>query len=74
MATRAKRTQSPITLFVEAVDFKPEIDMNSDRETVIDLEIKEMDAQKIVKELNQRLERNMPFGAIRVRFIGRLVL
>lgn len=74
MAEKAKQVQSPITLFVQGVDFKPALEHGSERVTVIDLEITEMDAQKLAEGLMQRLDREAVFGAIRVRFTGRLVL
>ena len=74
MAEKQKQVQSPITLFVRSVDFKPHVNYDAERVTVIDLEITEVDAQKIVEGLTKRLEQDTAFGAIRVRFIGRLVL
>lgn len=69
-----RRVQSPITLHVEDVDFKPQVDYEMQRVTVIDLEITEPDALKLIEGLTKRLESEGMFGAIRVRFSGRLVL
>jgi hypothetical protein len=71
----SKQVQRPITLHVDSVDFRPSVDYLAGRRvTVIDLEITEVDAHKIVEELTKRLERDFAVGAIRIRFLGNLVL
>ena len=68
-----KRTQSPITLYVESIDFKPRAEF-TERVTVVDLEITEIMAQQIVEEISKRLDQETSLGTIRVRFAGRLTL
>lgn len=69
-----RRIQSPITLHVESLDFAPQVEFDNERITVVDLEITEQMALKIVEQLTQRLEQDMVLSTIRVRFLGRLVL
>jgi hypothetical protein len=69
-----RRIQSPITLHVDSLDFAPVVEFDSERITVVDLEITEQMALKIVEHLTKRLEQEAFFGAIRMRFLGRLVL
>lgn len=69
-----ERKQSPIVLYVEAVDFTPNIIENGERKTVIDLEFTEAVARQIRDELETRLRDDPVCAAIRIRFMGRLVL
>lgn len=68
-----KKFQTPITLYVESVDFKPTVDIMAERVTVVDLEISEINAKEIIRELRTRLRREH-ISSIRIRFSGRLVL
>ena len=72
--TDEKRIQSPITLYVESIDFKPRPEFGGSRVTVIDLEINEIMAKQIIDEITKRLEQDVSLGTIRVRFAGRLVV
>lgn len=70
-----KRVQSPITLYVDGIDFRPaSIYGEGSRVTVIDLEFNEQMAVTMVEELTKRLEQDISLGSIRVRFSGKLVL
>lgn len=72
--TRSEYVQGPITLHVKSVNFKPVVNYQGERITVIDLEITELIAEKIIKELTDRLDSDILLGAIRIRFSGRLAL
>jgi len=62
----------PITLYVETINFKPELDTRIQRrKSAIDIEMQASNARQLLEELTRRLEENSQ-GAIRVRFTGRL--
>lgn len=62
----------PITLYVDRLEFEPEVFMGKVVRTAYDLEITEYDAKKLYEELGNRLKQH-PMTPIRVRVIGRLV-
>lgn len=64
----------PMTLYVERVDTKTNIDyINRRRVTVIDVEIPLPQAEQVIEYLRERNQSNHN-GAIRLRLVGRLIL
>ena len=71
---RKRRVQSPFTLFVYEVDFKPTPLEDGERVHPIDVEFTEHVARELVEYLTQRLAKDPVIGTIRVRCTGRLML
>jgi hypothetical protein len=64
----------PVTLFVDNVNFTPRLPEYGNRVTIIDIEITEEIAKKIIEELNQKIENHMIVGTVRIRLSGKMVL
>lgn len=62
----------PITLYVDGVEFDPEVYLGNVVRTAYDLELTPYDMQKLYEELGKRLNANLP-SPMRIRVIGRLV-
>ncbi len=61
----------PITLFVDAIQFDPDVYMGDIVRTAYDLDIEEYDAKKLYEELGRHLKGEVK-SPIRIRVIGRL--
>ncbi len=67
-----KHTRLPITVYVDRVEFDPDVDFSEVVRTSYDLELNEYQMKKIVDGIQHRLDSNLP-KSIRIRVIGRLV-
>lgn len=62
----------PITLYVDGIEFDPEIFYGRAVRTAYDLELTPYDMRKLYEELKNRLDNNV-VAPVRIRVIGRLV-
>lgn len=62
----------PLTLYVDGIEFDPDVFYGRAVRTAYDLELTEHDIKKLHEYLKTCLERN-PIIPIRIRVIGRLV-
>jgi hypothetical protein len=62
----------PITLYVDKLEFEPDVFTGKTVRTAYDLEITEYDAKVLYEELGKRLDKR-PMTPVRIRVIGRLV-
>lgn len=62
----------PITLYVDGIEFEPDVYYGRTVRTAYDLELTPYDAKILYKELEKRLQQNPP-TPVRIRVIGRLV-
>ena len=69
---RRSYTRHPLTLFVDTVQFDPEIYEHDEVRTAYDLELTEYDAKKLYERLKLRIDSHS-LEPIRIRVIGRLV-
>lgn len=69
----ADHIRLPITLFVDKVEFDPDVEFRSDViKTSYDIELTEKDAILIIEGLKKRIDGPIR-GSIRIRVVGRLV-
>jgi hypothetical protein len=68
----ANRIRHPLTVWVDKIEFEPEVDYGGVTRTAYDLELTEYDMQKLYDGLKERLEKKTVI-ATRIRIIGRLV-
>jgi hypothetical protein len=70
---KKSRVRSPLTLFVDKVEFNPPSEFSTEVvRTAYDIELTEYDARKMIEGLQNRLSEHVP-ATIRVRITGRLV-
>lgn len=72
MEERRSYVRFPITLFVDRIDFEPEVYVGTEVRTAYDLEITEYDIRKLHTRLTEHLN-IQPVAPVRIRVIGRLV-
>jgi hypothetical protein len=65
--------QRPVILYVEEVDFKPQLPEFGYRVTVVDIEITHDMARKIIEELQKKVTPES-HGGIRFQLSGRMAL
>ena len=61
----------PLVLYVEAIEFEPNIHINR-RKLTVDIEIPAINIEELITKLSQRVKEPTP-GGVRIRFIGRPV-
>ena len=69
---RRGRVRFPITVYVDGIEFDPDVQYTTVTRTSYDLELNEHDMQKLYEGLKARLDSHLP-KAIRIRITGRLV-
>lgn len=70
---RSPRIRIPLTLFVDKIEFDPEVDFDAQVvRTAYDLELTEHDLIKLHQDLTKIIQDGRR-GSKRIRFIGRLV-
>ena len=70
---RKSRIRFPITLFVDGIEFEPQVDFDDETvRTSYDLELTEYDMRKLYEGLGNRISKGH-FISARIRFVGRLV-
>ena len=69
---RRSRVRLPITVYVDGIEFEPDVELTSITRTSYDLELTEYDMLKLYEGLKARLESHLP-KAVRIRVTGRLV-
>jgi len=69
---RRGRVRLPITVYVDGIEFEPDVEFTAVTRTSYDLELNEHDMQKLYEGLKERLDSHLP-KAIRIRVTGRLV-
>lgn len=66
------RVRHPLTVWVDKIEFEPEVDTNGVTRSAYDLELTESDMKKLYEGLKNRLEKKY-ISPVRIRIIGRLV-
>lgn len=61
-------------LYVEEMDFYPDLPQGGQHITLLDVEISIEMAREIIKQLSDRINKEETIGAIRFRLSGRMVL
>lgn len=66
------RVRHPLTIYVDKIEFEPDINLGDVTRSAYDLELTEFDMRKLHDWLTQRLEEKVII-ACRIRVTGRLV-
>ena len=69
---RRGRVRHPITVYVDGIEFEPDVELATVTRTSYDLELNEYDVRKLYEGLKARLDSHLP-KAMRIRITGRLV-
>lgn len=71
---RRTYVRHPLTLFVDTVQFNPEVYSGDEVRTAYDIELNEYEILLIQKQLKLHIDANLhPIPPVRIRVIGRLV-